>query len=58
MHRIAATPGGWNPGAEGVIFLEQTPAPLVLEQQAAAVVEQILSPHRLHCPIQPQPNWN
>lgn len=22
-------PGGWNPGAEGVIFLEQTPAPLV-----------------------------
>jgi len=30
MHRIAATPGGWNPQAEGVIFLEQTPAPLVL----------------------------
>ena len=29
MHRIAATPGGWNPGADGVIFLEQTPAPLV-----------------------------
>ena len=29
MHRISATPGGWNPGAEGVIFLEQTPAPLV-----------------------------
>ncbi|MBV9387607.1 MAG: cobaltochelatase subunit CobN [Chroococcidiopsidaceae cyanobacterium CP_BM_ER_R8_30] len=30
MHRIAATPGGWNPEAEGVIFVEQTPAPLVL----------------------------
>src|SRR4028118_782205 len=29
MHRIAATPGGWNPGTEGVIFIEQTPAPLV-----------------------------
>lgn len=29
MHRISAMPGGWNPGAEGVIFLEQTPAPLV-----------------------------
>ncbi|MGQ4646598.1 cobaltochelatase subunit CobN [Lyngbya aestuarii] len=29
MHRIAATPGGWNPQAEGVIFVEQTPAPLV-----------------------------
>ena len=27
MHRIAATPGGWNPDEEGVIFVEQTPAP-------------------------------
>ncbi|MEQ8960476.1 MAG: cobaltochelatase subunit CobN, partial [Coleofasciculus sp. C2-GNP5-27] len=30
MHRIAATPGGWNPQAEGVIFIEQTPAPIIL----------------------------
>ena len=30
MHRLAAIPGGWNPDAEGVIFIEQTPAPLVL----------------------------
>jgi len=30
MHRIAATPGGWNPEAEGVIFIEQTPAPIVI----------------------------
>ncbi|MBD2576574.1 cobaltochelatase subunit CobN [Oscillatoria sp. FACHB-1406] len=29
MHRIAATPGGWNPNAEGVIFIEQTAAPIV-----------------------------
>ncbi|HLO51469.1 MAG TPA: cobaltochelatase subunit CobN, partial [Kamptonema sp.] len=29
MHRIAATPGGWNPQAEGVIFIQQTPAPIV-----------------------------
>ena len=29
MHRISATPGGWNPQSEGVIFIEQTPAPLV-----------------------------
>ena len=29
MHRIAATPGGWNPQAEGVIFIEQTSAPIV-----------------------------
>ncbi|HBE48787.1 MAG TPA: cobaltochelatase subunit CobN, partial [Cyanobacteria bacterium UBA11369] len=30
MHRIAATPGGWNPQTEGVIFVEQTPAPIVI----------------------------
>ncbi|HEY9652113.1 MAG TPA: hypothetical protein V6C95_15720, partial [Coleofasciculaceae cyanobacterium] len=29
MHRLAATPGGWNPQSEGVIFIEQTPAPIV-----------------------------
>ncbi len=29
MHRLAATPGGWTPEQEGVIFVEQTPAPLV-----------------------------
>ncbi|WP_196358149.1 cobaltochelatase subunit CobN, partial [Nodosilinea nodulosa] len=29
MHRLAATPGGWTPETEGVIFVEQTPAPLV-----------------------------
>lgn len=29
MHRLAATPGGWNPNTEGVIFIEQTPAPIV-----------------------------
>ncbi len=26
MHRIAATPGGWTPDTDGVIFVEQTPA--------------------------------
>ncbi|NEZ64741.1 cobaltochelatase subunit CobN [Leptolyngbyaceae cyanobacterium CCMR0082] len=30
MHRIAATPGGWSPGTDGVIILEQTPAPIVI----------------------------
>ena len=30
MHRIAATPGGWNPQGDGVVFLEQTPAPIVV----------------------------
>ena len=30
MHRIAATPGGWNPETEGVVFIEQNPAPIVI----------------------------
>ncbi|MFW6357587.1 MAG: cobaltochelatase subunit CobN [Chroococcales cyanobacterium] len=30
MHRIAATPGGWTPDAEGVIFVEQTPASILV----------------------------
>jgi cobaltochelatase CobN len=29
MHRLATIPGGWNPSAEGVIFVEQQPAPIV-----------------------------
>ncbi|WP_299416409.1 cobaltochelatase subunit CobN [Acaryochloris sp. IP29b_bin.148] len=31
MHRLAAMPGGWESGsAEGVIFVEQTPAPIAI----------------------------
>lgn len=30
MHRLATTPGGWTPDTDGVIFVEQRPAPLVL----------------------------
>lgn len=30
MHRLAALPGGWTPDSEGVIFIDQNPAPLVL----------------------------
>lgn len=30
MHRLAAVPGGWTPDTEGVIFVDQTPAPLVI----------------------------
>ena len=30
MHRLAATPGGWNSDVEGVVFIEQSPAPIVL----------------------------
>ncbi|MBW4576047.1 MAG: cobaltochelatase subunit CobN [Aphanothece sp. CMT-3BRIN-NPC111] len=48
MHRLAATPGGWNPQEEGVIFIEQTPAPIVFltaadtdVQTLAAAVSQL-----------------
>ncbi|MBW4691865.1 MAG: cobaltochelatase subunit CobN [Lyngbya sp. HA4199-MV5] len=30
MHRLATLPGGWNPSADGVIFVEQQPAPVVV----------------------------
>jgi cobaltochelatase CobN len=30
MHRLAAIPGGWSPNQEGVVFVEQTPAPIVI----------------------------
>ena len=30
MHRLATLPGGWNPSADGVIFVEQQPAPIVV----------------------------
>jgi cobaltochelatase CobN len=30
MHRLATIPGGWTPAAEGVIFIDQQPAPIVV----------------------------
>ncbi len=30
MHRIAAIPGGWNPDNQGVIFVEQNKASIIL----------------------------
>jgi cobaltochelatase CobN len=29
MHRLSTIPGGWTPDAEGVIIIEQTPAPII-----------------------------
>ncbi|WP_036479292.1 cobaltochelatase subunit CobN [Myxosarcina sp. GI1] len=29
MHKLAALPGGWNPNVEGVVFIEQNPAPII-----------------------------
>ncbi|PSF36111.1 cobaltochelatase subunit CobN [Aphanothece hegewaldii CCALA 016] len=34
MHRIAATPGGWNPDTDGVIIIEQTPASIIFLSSA------------------------
>ncbi len=30
MHRLTAIPGGWNPNADGVIFIEQNPASIIV----------------------------
>jgi cobaltochelatase CobN len=40
MHRISATPGGWNQ-SEDLIFLEQTPAPFVLITAADTDIQTI-----------------
>jgi cobaltochelatase CobN len=48
MHRLATIPGGWNPAADGVIFIDQQPAPIVILTAAdtdiqtfAAAVQQL-----------------
>jgi cobaltochelatase CobN len=43
MHRIAATPGGWNPQAEGVIFIEQSPAPIVFLTAADTDIQTLVA---------------
>lgn len=39
MHRIAATPGGWTPDLDGVILVEQDPAPLLLLTSADTEIQ-------------------
>lgn len=39
MHRIAATPGGWNPDLDGVILVEQTPAPIAVLTSADTEIQ-------------------
>jgi cobaltochelatase CobN len=41
MHRLAAMPGGWNPDLDGVIFVEQTPAPIVILTAADTDIQTI-----------------
>jgi cobaltochelatase CobN len=43
MHRIAATPGGWTPDLEGVVFIEQTPAPIVFITAADTDIQTLAS---------------
>ncbi|MEB3283007.1 MAG: cobaltochelatase subunit CobN [Lyngbya sp.] len=43
MHRISATPGGWTPETEGVIFIEQTPAPIVFLTAADTDIQTLAS---------------
>ncbi|MBF2027714.1 MAG: cobaltochelatase subunit CobN [Oscillatoriales cyanobacterium C42_A2020_001] len=43
MHRLAATPGGWNPDEEGVILIQQTPAPIVVLTAADTDVQTLAS---------------
>lgn len=39
MHKIAATPGGWNPQNDGVVFIEQNPAPIVFLTSADTEIQ-------------------
>ena len=41
MHRISATPGGWNPQTQGVIFIQQTPAPIIFLSAADTDIQTI-----------------
>ncbi|HEY9667795.1 MAG TPA: cobaltochelatase subunit CobN, partial [Coleofasciculaceae cyanobacterium] len=43
MHRIAATPGGWSPQDEGVIFIEQSPAPIVFLTAADTDIQTLVA---------------
>ncbi|MDJ0510424.1 MAG: cobaltochelatase subunit CobN, partial [Crocosphaera sp.] len=41
MHRIAATPGGWNAQQEGVIFIEQNQAPIIFLSAADTDIQSL-----------------
>lgn len=41
MHRLASLPGGWNPAMEGVIIVEQTPAPIIFLTAADTDIQAI-----------------
>ncbi len=41
MHKLAALPGGWNPNTDGVIFIEQSPAPIIFLTYADTDIQTI-----------------
>ena len=43
MHRIPAMPGGWNPNTEGVIIIEQNPAPIIFLTSADTDIQTVAS---------------
>ncbi|NJO77673.1 MAG: cobaltochelatase subunit CobN [Cyanobacteria bacterium RM1_2_2] len=49
MHRLATLPGGWTPETDGVILIDQTPAPLVV-MTAADTDIQIIAATLPHLP--------
>jgi cobaltochelatase CobN len=49
MHRIAAMPGGWNPQEDGVVYIDQSPAPIVFITSADTDI-QVLASAWAHLP--------
>lgn len=43
MHRLNSIPGGWTPDSEGVIILEQTPAPIIFITSADTDIQTLAS---------------
>jgi cobaltochelatase CobN len=49
MHRIAAMPGGWNPQEDGVVYIDQSSAPIVFITSADTDI-QVLASAWAHLP--------
>ncbi|MEB3159839.1 MAG: cobalt chelatase [Synechocystis sp.] len=47
MHRLATLPGGWTPDTDGVVMVDQTPAPMIILTAADTDIQAIASalPH-------------
>jgi cobaltochelatase CobN len=41
MHRLASFPGGWTPDREGVVIVDQTPAPIIFLTAADTDIQTI-----------------